>query len=218
MVDAAAMDIGNSFPRFGKRKHSEITDATTTKEIIDLTTPPRTPKTRRLDADNQDANEDSRQRRKPFKIRPIKPEPGQSRSQVKHEPSTETAAPRHDLKITKIKEERQRSSPTFEQEFQGFSDPIDLTESPQPTKRPIIQQKECTVCYDTFDTDVLPLRPHATATEDHSVCYACWERHLHAELQRKEWNRLSCPDCGETMSVAEICQLDVFFSERIEPK
>ncbi|KXT12067.1 hypothetical protein AC579_1866 [Pseudocercospora musae] len=219
MADTAAMDVGNLFPRHSKRKHSHVSNATTATELVDLTeSPPPTPKIRRLDKVKQASNEPSGQRRKQFKIRPIKPEPGHSRPQVKHEPGAETAAPRHEFNINKTKDERQRSSPTFKQGIQDFSGSVILIESPEPAKQPVIEQKECTVCYDTLDTDAIPLRPHMTAAEDHSVCYACWENHLHAELERKEWNRLSCPDCGETMTVADICHLDRFFSERIEPK
>lgn len=79
--------------------------------------------------------------------------------------------------------------------------------------------KECTICFDEYDIEVLPTHPHEGADQAHPpACYTCWESHLLAELERKPWDRLSCPTCSQVLSLPEIANLDVYFQHRIEPK
>lgn len=211
------MNNGGFYSTHKRKRDESVAGVNLTTNFVDLTgspSPSRTPKARKLSRTASGAVGSPSPPRPAFRINPIKTE---ARPSVTREPGNFPASSRHEFRIRPIQHEPEQN-PTRVRSGPGASvEHVLISSSPTPKHRHV-EQRDCAICVDTFDIDVLPLRPHATAAADHAICYGCWEKHLHSELERKDWNQLSCPDCGETMSVADICQLDIFFQERIEPK
>lgn len=79
----------------------------------------------------------------------------------------------------------------------------------------------CTICYDDLPSTQFPhiTHEHSGGKDKNSsiACLSCWENHLHSELERKDWDKLSCLDCGKVMELSEIQTLDSLFTKKIEP-
>ncbi|KAF7194155.1 Uncharacterized protein HII31_04511 [Pseudocercospora fuligena] len=94
---------------------------------------------------------------------------------------------------------------------------VDYDEDKDTKRR--IALRECSICYTDIPKNRFPLQPHeGVAKRGHSVCFSCFEKHLHAELESKEWDKLSCPDCGQLLKASDIKKLDRSFTDKVEPK
>lgn len=79
----------------------------------------------------------------------------------------------------------------------------------------------CAICYDDLPSTQFPDISHKHSGRNDKnasfACLGCWENHLHSELERKEWDKLSCLDCGKVIELSEIQRLDSLFTKKIEP-
>lgn len=66
--------------------------------------------------------------------------------------------------------------------------------------------KECTVCLDALSKTFFPESLHS---EQHSsdVCFKCYDEHIESELYNKHSERISCPQCPQTLTEPEIRKL-----------
>lgn len=81
----------------------------------------------------------------------------------------------------------------------------DDNEVKPPIKRIRLARKECTICYNEVAVNQFPKLPHKTAkNHDRGVCRSCWEAHLVSEVSSKGWYAVSCPQCTEVLSEAEL--------------
>jgi hypothetical protein len=88
-----------------------------------------------------------------------------------------------------------------------------------PTKRKM-RRDECQSCCEDVPANQFPKKPHKTASTSCRACLSCWSQYLHSQLERLEWNELSCVGCGAVLEMNEIMAIQTRFKDKdkIEPK
>ncbi|CAK4030378.1 Hypothetical predicted protein [Lecanosticta acicola] len=102
-----------------------------------------------------------------------------------------------------------------------FRSPTPPPSQEPPAKRIKIklERRECAICAEDTAINRFPRAPHENAnTHDRGVCFKCWERHLHSEIETRKWNELSCPQCGQILQCHEIEKLNTSFGQKILPE
>lgn len=96
--------------------------------------------------------------------------------------------------------------------LQSSPDPAIKQEANEDPPKRLLKRKECTLCCIEVALNRFPKAPHA-GHEQHgrNVCFKCWEQHLQVELNNKEWNNISCPECDKALEEHEIKKLDTSF-------
>ncbi|ESZ92985.1 hypothetical protein SBOR_6651 [Sclerotinia borealis F-4128] len=54
---------------------------------------------------------------------------------------------------------------------------------------------ECSICTEELIFDNFPHRIFADCMHDPTCCHACLSRSIGAQIESKQWDRLTCPEC-----------------------
>lgn len=85
-----------------------------------------------------------------------------------------------------------------------------------PRKKGKLAFEECTLCCTEVLVDHFAERPHANATKECRTCFKCWGKHFRQQLNVKEWDELSCVQCGTILTLEEYDEISSGIKDKDE--
>ncbi|PIA89253.1 putative E3 ubiquitin-protein ligase [Cercospora beticola] len=92
--------------------------------------------------------------------------------------------------------------------------PLNLPEPPR--KKGKLAFEECALCCTEVLISHFAERPHASATNECRTCFKCWGKHFRHQLTVKDWDELSCLQCGTILTLEEYDEISSGIKDKDE--